>query len=199
MDQDNNTISSRRDGQATRKRLLDAATKILAQEGSDALTINRVIRVAGVSKGTFLYHFPSRNHLLEAIARYYTKTMYARIRYFERLKKEKSHHPLLAGYLQWYIDYQKGDDTLSGTSPLLSLVMASRHNKELIEGLLQWYRELYDRLDRHPTRKADHLIYLMALDGLFFHNIFQTDVLTTARREQLLERLAESIEYKKEK
>ena len=194
MNQESLPNPSRRDGQATRMRLLEAATKILALEGSDALTINRVIRIAGVSKGTFLYHFPSRNHLLEAIARYYTKTMYRRIQYFERIKKNKSAHPLLAGYLQWYIDFQKGDDALSGSSPLLSLVMASRKKKELIEGLLQWYRELYQRLDRPPEKKSEHLLLLMALDGLFFHNIFQTDVLSSERRKELLQKIQTMIE-----
>lgn len=47
--------------------LLEAAGAIAAAEGVDAVTLERVARDAGVSKGGLLHHFPSRRALIEAL------------------------------------------------------------------------------------------------------------------------------------
>jgi AcrR family transcriptional regulator len=47
-----------------RSRLLDAAVELFAQQGYDATSVSQVITRAGVAKGGFYHHFPSKEALL---------------------------------------------------------------------------------------------------------------------------------------
>src|SRR5215469_14026355 len=50
-----------------RDRLLDAAERVVAESGATHLTLDAVAKSAGVSKGGLLYHFPSKEALLEGM------------------------------------------------------------------------------------------------------------------------------------
>lgn len=51
----------------TRNEVLDAAEAIVAESGVAALTFEAIARMAGVSKGGILYHFPSKDALTGAM------------------------------------------------------------------------------------------------------------------------------------
>lgn len=53
-------------GWHTRERILDAAVTCLGEEGYSAATTSRIQALAGVSRGSLLHHFPSRDALLIA-------------------------------------------------------------------------------------------------------------------------------------
>ena len=48
----------------TRRALLDAASALWRERGYDAVAVSDICARAGVSKGTFFYHFPAKEHLL---------------------------------------------------------------------------------------------------------------------------------------
>ena len=48
----------------TRQALLDAASSLWRERGYDAVAVSEICARAGVSKGTFFYHFPAKEHLL---------------------------------------------------------------------------------------------------------------------------------------
>src|SRR5579864_204129 len=50
-----------------RERLLDAAERVVVESGATHLTLDAVAKSAGVSKGGLLYHFPSKEALLEGM------------------------------------------------------------------------------------------------------------------------------------
>ena len=51
----------------TRSRILDAAIDLFAHEGYDASGVAQICQAAGVSKGAFYHHFPSKQSLFLAI------------------------------------------------------------------------------------------------------------------------------------
>ena len=51
----------------TRERLLDAAENLINEQGFAATSIDRIIEGAGVTKGTFFYHFKSKDGLARAL------------------------------------------------------------------------------------------------------------------------------------
>ncbi len=53
--------------EAVRLRLLRAAAALTAERGIEAVTLDKVAAMAGVSKGGLLHHFPSRRALLEGL------------------------------------------------------------------------------------------------------------------------------------
>lgn len=195
--------SSRADGRATRRKLLEAARTIIIEEGTDSLTIDRVIRLAGTSKGSFLYHFPSRDHLLEALVADYA-THLADVQTSLEAAAPDAAHPLLSSYLAWYEQFHEGDID-QGSSPLVALVMASRKNRRFLEPVRSWYRQYFDRLlamsapdasaascapKGEGCDKTDALLLTLAMDGLFFHKLFGTDVLSETERRALMTRIA---------
>ena len=50
--------------QNTRKKIFDAAARLLKKHGEDYLTIANICDEAGISKGTFFYHFNSKEDLM---------------------------------------------------------------------------------------------------------------------------------------
>jgi AcrR family transcriptional regulator len=50
-----------------RNRLIEAAARVMADQGSDSATIDTFIRAAGVARGTFYNHFKTREQLLDAL------------------------------------------------------------------------------------------------------------------------------------
>jgi len=53
-------MALRSDSEASRVRLIDAATRLFADRGFDATTVDEVARAAGVTTRTFFRHFPGK-------------------------------------------------------------------------------------------------------------------------------------------
>ena len=60
-------MASRREQQRqeTRRRLYAAALEVFRRDGYDDCSIEEIARVAGVSRGTFYFHFPTKEAVLE--------------------------------------------------------------------------------------------------------------------------------------
>lgn len=56
----------------TKKEILLAAARVINEQGVLALTLEQVAKNAGVSKGGLLYHFPSKEALLEGMVSFLT-------------------------------------------------------------------------------------------------------------------------------
>ncbi len=64
---------------SARSKLLDAATTIVRQKGYAATSIDDLCKAAGVTKGAFFHHFPSKEALAVAGAQVWTDHAQARI------------------------------------------------------------------------------------------------------------------------
>ena len=51
----------------TRRSLLDAAARLIAERGYRGMTVNEIVARAGLSKGTFYWHFGSKDDVLFAV------------------------------------------------------------------------------------------------------------------------------------
>jgi TetR/AcrR family transcriptional regulator, transcriptional repressor for nem operon len=58
-------------GEATRRRLLDAAQRAILEKGFTATSIDELIAECGLTKGGFFYHFKDKNDLAKALLRRY--------------------------------------------------------------------------------------------------------------------------------
>jgi len=64
-------MTTQRRGEETRSRLLQAAEECFAQRGYDGTGVAEICRCAGVSKGAFYHHFPSKQAIfLELLDRW---------------------------------------------------------------------------------------------------------------------------------
>ncbi len=63
-----------KDGDVTRSKLLDVAQELILGNGFAGTSVDKLIEKAGVTKGTFFYHFASKADLAKAlIDRFYAK------------------------------------------------------------------------------------------------------------------------------
>jgi len=60
-----------RDGTATRRKIMDAAQQMVLNVGLSGTSIEKVIDQAGVTKGTFFYHFKTKHDLAAALIERY--------------------------------------------------------------------------------------------------------------------------------
>lgn len=58
-------------GEATRRRILDAAQAAILEKGFTATSIEELIAECGLTKGGFFYHFRDKNELAKALLRRY--------------------------------------------------------------------------------------------------------------------------------
>lgn len=56
-----------KDGTLTRERILDAAYALILERGYAGMSLDKVIRQVGITKGAFFYHFKSKNDLAVAL------------------------------------------------------------------------------------------------------------------------------------
>jgi len=64
-------MSARQRGEETRTHILDSALEAFARYGYDATSVSEICRRAGVTKGGFYYHFPSKQAVfLELLERW---------------------------------------------------------------------------------------------------------------------------------
>lgn len=59
--------ASERRAADTRAELLDGATKVFAERGYQAATVDEIVAKAGLSKGTFYWHFESKEELFATL------------------------------------------------------------------------------------------------------------------------------------
>lgn len=110
-------VKQRADARRNRRRVLDAARVRFAEHGLDA-QIDEIAEAAGVGVGTVYRHFPTKEHLVEALV----EARFERIRERGDLAlKEAAHDPWEAfcGFMRFSVELQANDRALSQ-------VMASR-------------------------------------------------------------------------
>jgi AcrR family transcriptional regulator len=60
-------MNAKRSSSTTREMILSAAASIVLEQGAVRMTLEAVAKEAGVSKGGLLYHFPSKDALIEGM------------------------------------------------------------------------------------------------------------------------------------
>lgn len=90
-----------------RERLLDAAVKLLREQGFAGTSVDQLCTEAGVTKGAFFHHFPSKEALGVAVAEYWTETtsaMFAAAPYHQHANPVDR----VLGYIDFRIDLVGG-------------------------------------------------------------------------------------------
>lgn len=62
-----------RNGEKTRNKIMDTAEAMILEQGFSASSIDRIIARAGITKGSFFYHFPTKSELAQALAERYAR------------------------------------------------------------------------------------------------------------------------------
>ena len=83
-----------RDGTATRGKILDAALGLIMDNGFGATSIDSVIEHAGITKGTFFYHFKNKQELALALGERFARQDFELLQEFSARAEKLTRDPL---------------------------------------------------------------------------------------------------------
>jgi AcrR family transcriptional regulator len=168
--------------------ILDAAEHVVVEGGALRLTLDAVAERAGVSKGGLLYHFPSKEALLQAML----ERLLDRGR-MRRCEMESPEPPGVARDLKCELSasLMAMDKDRQVSSGLLAAVA---NEPTLLKPVLEFHRERYARLAPPGSAGDRRALLLLAADGLCFLQLLQVSPFDAERKQALvaaLFRLAE--------
>ncbi len=146
----------------SREALLDAAEEIVRENGAAHLSFNAISARAGVSKGGLLYHFPTKEALLQALLERVSVAL-AEARKAESGKlpesatQELKAHILAAGYFH--------SRRLQGVG--IALLAAGAHDPKLLAPAREAREALVERIHSPILPRPFTTIVMLALEGLW--------------------------------
>lgn len=175
-------------GQATQRKILDAAQAMLTENGTDGFSVERIAGRAGVTKGTLLYHFKNKNNILRLLTEEYAGHLEERLQLGMDTAKEKwpDHDAIVAGFVEWYRQFLLEPTNYTNYGTLILQIASTQ--PDLLEPINRWYASLFDRL-RATRMHEEALFVVLTLEGLFFLNHFHLSVLNAKETQKLLDKL----------
>ena len=168
---------------SARERILEAAERVITEVGAAHLTLDAVAQAAGVSKGGLLYHFPSKESLLVALAQRYVDSMDRCINEARCGLQECSSRDLKAAILGVL-----GSDPRSKVMGAI-LLAAAANDLALLEVIRERIAEYTAEIEANSTDFARAAIVSLAVDGLKMREALRISPFTEAQREEIVQEL----------
>ncbi|HLR03556.1 MAG TPA: TetR/AcrR family transcriptional regulator [Virgibacillus sp.] len=167
----------------TRSKILEAAAYIIQSKGILSFTLEAVAKQANVSKGGLLYHFPSKEALVAGMVEHLMKNYIESIE--RNAKEDTSQHG------RWTRSFIRGSFEQSTPDKHMNagLMAAAAVNRELLEPVQDAYDLWQKRINEDQLDPIDSTILRLAVDGLWFSEIFDLSPLEKDHRQRVLERL----------
>ncbi|MCA0971464.1 TetR/AcrR family transcriptional regulator [Halobacillus litoralis] len=171
--------------QSKRQLILEAAAKIVKEQGSDALTLDAVAKRAEVSKGGLLYHFSSKEALVKGLVQHMNEVYRDNVESLVQADREEK-----GKWARSFINvmHDKGVENRTISSGMLA---AQGINPDLLKPLQDTYAEWQQQIENDGIEEVDATILRLAVDGLWLSEIFGLGTLPDSLRSQVLERLKE--------
>jgi AcrR family transcriptional regulator len=165
-----------------RGEILRAAERLVAEEGVKHLTIERVAQAAGVSRGGVLYHFASKEALIQAMVRRMVD------QFQESLDREIAQDSEPRGrFSRAYARLTLQQDEQVG-AVIGGLLAGLSYDPALLaplhERLLEWQRQTEAELD-----PADAAIVRLTAHALWTNELLLTNAVTPELRQAIVARL----------
>ncbi len=176
-------MSQRRTASETRELLFEACSRILQREGLTNLTLDAVSEEAGLSKGGLLYHFPTKESLIEGLFEYHNNKFEIRL---QILAAEEGDEP--GAWLRAYARASIEQITDPGNAGLYASLFAAEEkyasaHQAMRRKYVDWQRRIEaSRLD--PTWAT---LVRFAVDGLWFAEMHKYAPPNETRRQEIIE------------
>jgi AcrR family transcriptional regulator len=167
----------------TRNTILSAAANIVLKQGASRMTLEAVAKEAGVSKGGLLYHFPSKEALIQGMIEQMDQEFKARI--FNEYEKDD----FGTNQGRWLRALIKATFTSTHLELSAGLIAAVLHNPELLEPNRQSYETRQSLIEQDGIDPVLANIIRLAVDGLWFSELLAFAPPHESLKAQLMETL----------
>ncbi|GAB6930616.1 TetR/AcrR family transcriptional regulator [Paenibacillus sp. JCM 10914] len=173
-----------------RDAILKVTCQLVREMGASHLTLDAVAREAGVSKGGLLYHFPTKESLIQAaledfLDRFDSDTV------AETTSSTTLHNGWAQAYLKKTFEISKDDLEMS-----FGILAAASSNPDLLEPMRQRYLAWHSRMIAECEDPIEATIARLAADGIFFCELFGFAPLDNQLRADTLSYLLNKVERK---
>jgi AcrR family transcriptional regulator len=165
-------------------RILEAAERVVAEVGAARLTLDVVAQAAGVSKGGLLYHFPSKESLLGALAQRYVQSMEHCIEDAKGRISEQDQSRDLKACIVGIL----GSDPRSKAMGAALLATAA-NDLTLLEVIRERLAAYNQELAASSADFARAAIVTLAIDGLMMRESLRISPFTEGERERVVREL----------
>jgi AcrR family transcriptional regulator len=167
----------------TRARIRVAAAKVIERDGAGHLTLEKVAAEADLSKGGLLYHYPSKDALLQGLLDHLLEN---RAGLADDLGSAEgvNHAALLNGLIDADFDLPKEERIMAQ-----GLIAASAENADLLAPAKQHVEALFDQLGTSKATAATARTILLASQGLQFLELLGLLSLSTNERNEIRQHL----------
>ena len=170
-----------------RERILDAAQRVISDLGAARLTLDVIAHAAGVSKGGLLYHFPTKEALIGALADDYVVSL---SRCVQQAMDQHATDDAVSQELQAHIvGLLQGESRLRIKTLGAALIVAAANDINSLKVIREKLVEQNDRLAKSGARFPSAAVILLAVDGLIFREALQMSPFAEAQREQVVAEL----------
>ncbi|MDY0873425.1 TetR/AcrR family transcriptional regulator [Dongia rigui] len=171
---------------STREQIIDAALSVVRTQGVAALTLDEAARLAGISKGGVLYHFKSKEALIQG--------MVARLAGQCETLQQAHYDRLSPGPNRWAraLVETSFDPAGPSTDPAgCALLAAVATNPGLMEPLEDTIDTAFRRLTADSEDPSMALLVALAMDGLWLHRLVNSPVMDETQRLSIREKAME--------
>ncbi len=174
-------------GANTQKAILDAANRIVIEQGVERLTLEQVAAEAGISKGGLLYHFPTKEALIKGMISHYLERFTAD---FNQTAEKEGDTPG-----RWNRSYLTTTFADNQRTPRMSsgLLAAVATDPSLLAPLQERFREWVALLDQDGVDPTIAAIVHLVADGLWLVELFGLAAPDEAMKSKVLQALEEMI------
>lgn len=171
-----------------REQILHAVSQIVHEEGIEKLTLEAVAKRAGISKGGLLYHFPNKDSLILGVIDQLSK------RFGEEFNQRAEHDEHSKGkWTRAYMDSSCfGDQSVNDLYTALSA--AHFTNPEMLRLLQEEYAAIQEKIENDEIDPVRSTIVRLAVDGLWFAEMFGLAPPNAELRRKIIEELKTSLE-----
>lgn len=168
-----------------RDALLKAANHIVARDGVERLTLDAVARETAVSKGGVLYHFPTKEALVAAMLERLSDDFEA------SLDRHASEAPGKPGrWLRAYLASSTREEEYTA-DVLACLLAGAATNPALLAPLRERWQRWQDQAVADGVDETTATLVRLAVDGLWFADLFGFAPPRGRARKRLIARLQE--------
>ncbi len=165
--------------------ILEAAARIVETSGAGHLTMDAVAAAASVSKGGVLYHFPSKQALLEGMLERRLEEMTASTAAFRESRMDQSNAALIAHILEQH------NQSLAQRTMQRAILAAAAEDPELLAPARSFTSRTFDDAGEGSAPPEMGWVLLLAAEGLRFLEMLNLLPLSAEERERVHERLLE--------
>lgn len=163
---------------STKHKIIEATKEVILDNGIDQFTLEAVAQQADISKGGLLYHFASKDDLIEAMNEHAAKDFRKLVMTY--VETGESFHAAYVLATKYTLDNQS---ILQITTSLLAALSI---NRDLLYIWQEEYIFIQKALEKETIDRTTTLLVKAVCDGLWFSALFPFQFMSEIEQKEIL-------------